>query len=112
MAEDIFRYIVKNDLGRCTMLGHSMGGRAAMHFATKYPELVEKLIVVDIAPVAYGPKHYAWHYGLMRDLLKMDLDAIKSRREAEKAALAFISVRVIRSSGKLGDSAPSHSCTC
>lgn len=93
MAEDVFRYIVKNDLGRCIILGHSMGGRTAMTFASKYPELVDKLIVVDVSPVSYGPKHYDYHLGLMRELKKLDLNVIKSRREAEHEATKFIPVR-------------------
>ena len=93
MAEDVFRYIVKNDLGRCILLGHSMGGRTAMTFASKYPELVEKLLVVDVSPVSYGSTHYNYHLGLMRDLKKLDLTSIKSRREAEVEAAKFIPVR-------------------
>jgi esterase len=53
MATDLHEYIVKNSLGRVVLLGHSMGGKAAIAFSTMYPELVEKLIVVDIAPVTY-----------------------------------------------------------
>lgn len=93
MAEDLFRYIVKNDLGRCTLLGHSMGGRTVMSFASKYPELVDKLIVVDVSPVSYGPKHYDYHLGLMRDLKKLDLNTIRTRKEAEAEASKYIDVR-------------------
>lgn len=95
MAEDLFRYIVKNDLGRCTLLGHSMGGRTVMSFASKYPELVDKLIVVDVSPVTYGPKHYEYHLNLMRDLKKLDLNKIRSRKEAEAEASKYIDVRSI-----------------
>lgn len=93
MAEDLFRYIVKNDLGRCVLLGHSMGGRTVMTFASKYPELVEKLIVVDVSPVTYGLKHYDYHLNLMRDLKKLDLDKIRTRKEAEAEASKYIDVR-------------------
>ena len=34
--------------------GHSMGGKAAMMLALNHPELVKRLVVADIAPVAYG----------------------------------------------------------
>ena len=51
MAEDIREFIEENELARSSLLGHSMGGRAVMYLALKYPYLVEKLIVVDISPV-------------------------------------------------------------
>ena len=37
------------------LVGHSMGGKAAMVLALRHPELVERLCVVDVAPVAYAP---------------------------------------------------------
>lgn len=50
MAEDIREFIEENELAKASILGHSMGGRAVMYLALKYPYLVEKLIVVDISP--------------------------------------------------------------
>ena len=38
--------------GRVDLLGHSMGGKAAMMLALRHPELVRKLVVMDIAPYA------------------------------------------------------------
>lgn len=32
------------------LVGHSMGGRVALMFAHKYPQLIEKLVIVDIGP--------------------------------------------------------------
>lgn len=40
--------------GRADVLGHSMGGKAAMVLALTRPELVRRLVVADIAPVAYS----------------------------------------------------------
>lgn len=51
MAEDVKKFIEDHNLGKTSVLGHSMGGRAMMSFALNYPELVEKLIVVDISPI-------------------------------------------------------------
>lgn len=51
MAEDIKDFIERNQLGKTSLLGHSMGGRGMLYVALKYPHLVEKLIVVDISPV-------------------------------------------------------------
>ena len=57
MAADVRELIDDLDLDEVILLGHSMGGKVAMQFATTYPERVDKLIVVDMAPKAYPPHH-------------------------------------------------------
>lgn len=51
MAEDVADFIKRHALGPSTVIGHSMGGKAAMTLALSRPELVTRLVVVDIAPV-------------------------------------------------------------
>ncbi|XP_063924965.1 sn-1-specific diacylglycerol lipase ABHD11-like isoform X2 [Zophobas morio] len=51
LALDLEELVKQLKLTKVAVLGHSMGGRAAMYFALKYPNLVDKLIVVDISPV-------------------------------------------------------------
>ncbi|XP_076237526.1 sn-1-specific diacylglycerol lipase ABHD11 [Calliopsis andreniformis] len=55
MAQDVVQLM--NDLGfeKSILIGHSMGGSAMMYTALHYPELVEKLIVVDMSPVRTSP---------------------------------------------------------
>ncbi|QEE34908.1 alpha/beta fold hydrolase [Octadecabacter sp. SW4] len=60
------------------VLGHSMGGKAAMVMALAHPEKVRKLVVADIAPVAYGHSQ-SHHIAAMKAL---DLDAIETRAQA------------------------------
>jgi esterase len=57
LVEDLVQYIKYHNLGKVIVLGHSMGGKAAMLFAVKYPTLVAKLIIIDIAPRYYKPHH-------------------------------------------------------
>tara|TARA_B100001063_G_C16716104_1_gene530822 strand:+ start:622 stop:1389 length:768 start_codon:yes stop_codon:yes gene_type:complete len=57
LVEDIVQYIKHHQLEKVIVLGHSMGGKVAMLFAVKYPILVAKLIIVDIAPRYYRPHH-------------------------------------------------------
>jgi pimeloyl-ACP methyl ester carboxylesterase len=57
MVEDVKAYIDFHNLQNITFLGHSMGGKIAMLFATTYPEYVEKLIIADIGPKYYAPHH-------------------------------------------------------
>lgn len=65
--------------GPMDVLGHSMGGKAAMRLALEYPDLVNRLIVADIAPVAYG--HSQNH--LIAAMRGMDLSGLADRREAD-----------------------------
>lgn len=57
MAADVKAFAERHDLGAATLLGHSMGGKTAMTAALQYPELVDRLIVVDMAPRKYPPQH-------------------------------------------------------
>ena len=57
LVEDLAHYIHHYNLEKVVVLGHSMGGKTAMLFAVKYPLLLAKLIVVDIAPRYYQPHH-------------------------------------------------------
>ncbi len=57
MAQDVLQLMNDLHIKHAILLGHSMGGKVAMQFALTYPEMVEKLIVVDIAPKKY-PLHH------------------------------------------------------
>ncbi|MGM0634600.1 MAG: alpha/beta fold hydrolase [Bacteroidota bacterium] len=57
MVEDLSKYIAQHKLEKASIIGHSMGGKVAMHFATTHQEKVKDLIVVDIAPKYYEPHH-------------------------------------------------------
>jgi esterase len=50
MAKDIHEFMTRKKMNSATLLGHSMGGKTAMKFASLYPEKVDGLIVVDILP--------------------------------------------------------------
>ena len=52
MAREVAK-VIEHLGGRAAVMGHSMGGKAAMVLALTRPELVERLVVVDIAPVSY-----------------------------------------------------------
>ena len=53
MAADLAAVIDANG-GRADVVGHSMGGKAAMVLALAHPEKVARLVVADIAPVGYS----------------------------------------------------------
>ncbi len=78
MAEDLLLFLEKQWIYEAHIIGHSMGGKTAMHFALNYADLVKKLIVVDIAPKAYPKRHTA----IFEALFSLDLAKISSRKEA------------------------------
>ena len=86
MAEDLKDYCDKNNIKDMVLMGHSMGGKTAMLFATLYPEYIDKLIIADISPRFY-PVH---HDAILNGLSAMDFDAIESRGEADEALSAYI----------------------
>ena len=57
MSNDILEYCQEHNLEKVSIIGHSMGGKVAMLFATTYPAMVDKLIVADIGPKYYKPHH-------------------------------------------------------
>jgi len=57
MAEDVAAFLEEQAIDECYLMGHSMGGKVAMQTAITYPDLVQKLIVVDITPRKYRPGH-------------------------------------------------------
>lgn len=61
-----------------------------MQVALTYPDLIKKLIIVDVSPVKYN--HYSFHLNLMEFMKKMDLNNIKSRKEADKIMSEFVNV--------------------
>ncbi|OWR15088.1 alpha/beta fold hydrolase [Chryseobacterium sp. VAUSW3] len=86
LAHDISHYMEHHGIEKANLLGHSLGGKAVMQFAVKYPPKVEKLIVVDIAPKAYPPHHQ----GILKALESVDFEKITTRQEAEEILQQYI----------------------
>ena len=86
LAHDITHYMEHYGIEKANLLGHSLGGKAVMQFAIKYPLKVEKLIVVDIGPKAYPPHHQ----GILKALESVDFNQVNSRQEVEEILQQFI----------------------
>lgn len=86
MTEDLKTYCDYHNLSNITLLGHSMGGKTAMLFASKYPEFVHKLIVADISP-RYYPVH---HDVILEGLSQLDFSFVKTRLEADQVLEAYV----------------------
>mgnify|MGYP003609577083 FL=1 len=80
MANDVKDYCEFHQLENIILLGHSMGGKAAMLLATLHPELIEKLIIADIGPKFY-PQH---HQTILEGLNAIDFSKQPSRSEVEE----------------------------
>lgn len=79
MSDDLHELITDLDLSDVILVGHSMGGKAVMTYATQHSEFIDKLVVVDIAPKQY-PLH---HQQILAGLNGIDLSVVKTRREAD-----------------------------
>lgn len=79
MAEDLRDFMLREGIPQSNILGHSMGGKTAMQFALDFPEMVNKLIVVDM-----GVKRYDGGHDIIFDALQsVDVSLITNRQEAE-----------------------------
>ena len=65
MVDDLEDFFQEYNLENVILLGHSMGGKAAMNYSLQHPARLDKLIIVDIAPRAYNLEHYAIADGLV-----------------------------------------------
>jgi len=89
MAEDVKQLMGLLQLDDCLLIGHSMGGKVAMQLALSHPQLVSKLIVVDIAPVTY-PDSADGHLSVLAGMQSLDISNLDSRKDAEQQMAKFI----------------------
>lgn len=92
LAEDLKQYLKGKSIESASIIGHSMGGKTAMRFATLFPEQVDKLIIVDIAPKYYAPHHQQ----ILEGLTKISEAKLTSRSDADELLSNYISEKPIR----------------
>lgn len=79
MVADVLTFMQGHGIPSAHLLGHSMGGKTAMQFACTHPGRTDRLIVVDIAPGAYGRRHDH----IFEALCSLDLKTYSQRKEVE-----------------------------
>lgn len=79
MAGDIAE-LIKDEKLHPHLMGHSMGGKVAMELACSFPQVLKKLIVVDIAPKYYPPHHQ----DILESFKSLDIENISARSEADE----------------------------
>ena len=92
LAGDVAQFIRTHVGGPAAVLGHSMGGKAAMVVALESPDLVERLVVVDIAPAASRTTLI----DALRAMQQVPLAACTRRSEVEAALAASIADPAVR----------------
>ena len=80
MMADTIAWLDARGLGAVDLMGHSMGGKTAMLLASRHPERVRRLVVVDIAPKSYLSHGHRAEFAAMNELRLAELS---SRGEAE-----------------------------
>jgi esterase len=88
LKNDLYGFMVSNQIEKAVIMGHSMGGKAAMFFAVDYPEKVQSLIIIDISPRSYksldNPESQITdHMNIISSMLSVDFAIIKSREDVE-----------------------------
>jgi esterase len=91
-AEDVVEFIQQQNLFSVSLLGHSMGGKTAALVALLHPEIVEKLIVVDMTPRSYQ----ALQDTIIDTLVSLDLTAYEYRNDVDEALSKNISEISVR----------------
>jgi pimeloyl-ACP methyl ester carboxylesterase len=92
MAADLEAFLDARGHADAFVLGHSMGGKVAMHLALSRPERVARLVVVDIAPRAYPPTHEE----ILQALEAVDFSRVESRQDVDEQLAGRIPSRTVR----------------
>jgi len=92
LAQDIAEFLEAEWIHEAYILGHSMGGKTALQLVKDYPDLVEKLIVVDIGIKAYVGGHEI----ILKAMSSVPIEKVESRKEVEEHLSGYISEPGIR----------------
>lgn len=86
LAEDLKHFLEMQWVYKTHILGHSMGGKTGMQFALDFPDMVDKLIVVDVAPKTYP----GGHESIFEALFAVNPGEIQDRSQAENILSSYI----------------------
>ncbi len=93
MAKDVKAVIHHLELDKVTLVGHSMGGKVAMKLASILDKQVERLIVLDMAPVKYSKNR---HDNVFKGLHAVEKSKPTSRMDAMKVLSQHIDLEGVK----------------
>jgi len=86
ISKDILEFADEHELGKFFLAGHSMGGKASVHFTMKYPEKIAGLLVADISPFRAADtrsKEFNQGLKLLRIIVETDVSQAESRKDLD-----------------------------
>ena len=93
MGEDLIHFLKAHHIEKCSLLGHSMGGKIVMATTLQNPDVTNRLVVVDVAPTrAPGTQDMLQYVAALKSL---DLQAISRKTDADEALSNDIPVSFI-----------------
>lgn len=92
MANDVQEFMENNWIYKANVIGHSMGGKVAMQLANQTPDMVNKLVLVDMAPKPYEGSHEE----IFQAMFALDLATLESRKEADEQMRSQIPSYAVR----------------
>ena len=99
MRDDLFELTRELKINKFFLAGHSMGGKTAISFAIKWPEMINGLLIADISPFVNENTNfsaYNQHLIILKAMLSVNLSTISSRKEAESVFQEKIPSKKIR----------------
>lgn len=89
MSDDLLELFDELAIDKAILMGHSMGGKLAMHFALNHPQRVKGLIVEDISPLAYtsNSDNVIFHQNVINALKALPINSLSTRKEAQNNLL-------------------------
>jgi esterase len=91
MAGDVVSLLDALRLPRAAVVGHSMGGKAAMELALRWPARVDRLAVLDV-----GPRRYDGRREVLDALLSVDMRSARSREDLDTMLSANLRDQALR----------------
>lgn len=95
MAADLVQLLDDCDCTQAVVMGHSMGGKAAMALALEHPERVSALVVADMAPVDYGSADHG-HDAILSAMAGIDLAGMREREQVDAALAGTVGNPMVR----------------